>query len=168
VKKRRGAVPRKVFDPGESVLVLIEQGRGIGHGSVRFVPLLSAIKNNSCIVSIPRSMPLATNVLPRRAAAYAAAWMVVLLAGCSSKDLPSELDTVRSWTATTLLAADRRAAGATNRAVTIQLVDRATKARGQAAQELAQLARADSARVVARAALDSLDQGIALLRSAAR
>jgi hypothetical protein len=129
---------------------------------------LNAIKNSSCIMYIPRSTPLATNVLPRRAAAYAAAWMVVLLAGCSSKDLRSELDTVHSWTATTLLAADRRAAGATNRAVTIQLVDRATKARGQAEQEFAQLARTDSARVVARAALDSLDQGIALLRSAAR
>ena len=93
---------------------------------------------------------------------------LALLAACARKDLSTEFDSVRSWTATTHLAAGRRDAGAINGAVARQLVDRATEARTQFGQSLGQLATTDSDRATARAVLDSLRQGIAQLQETER
>jgi hypothetical protein len=87
-----------------------------------------------------------------------------MLAACAKPDLSSVLDSARSWTATTRLAADGRRTGAINRAVTRQLVDRATDASSEAEQSMTQLAHTDSERAVARDVLDSLRQGILQLR----
>jgi hypothetical protein len=93
---------------------------------------------------------------------------IALLAACARQDSSTELDRVRSWTATTRLAADRRRAGAINAAVTRQLVDRANEARTQSRQSLGQLATTDSDRATARVVLDSLRQGIAKLQETER
>ena len=99
-------------------------------------------------------------------------WAVLLLVpatmgGCGGEDLRSELDRARSWTATSRLAADRRSVNAINVAVTSQLLDRAAKARSNAARSFSELATTDSERVVARELLDSLDEGISQLRKLA-
>ena len=94
----------------------------------------------------------------------ALAVVLPLIGACAKKDFKSELDRAQSWTATTYLAADRRAAGATNDAVTVQLRDAATKASAKARMQLPQLAHSDSERAAARSALDSLEQGIRHLR----
>jgi hypothetical protein len=97
----------------------------------------------------------------RRELLAALAWAAsAALAACTKKDFSSELDRVDSWTATTRLAADRRRNGATNAAVTSQLADRAVEASVEAEQSFAKLATSDSERTAARAALDSLRQGI--------
>jgi hypothetical protein len=75
---------------------------------------------------------------------------------------------VRSWTATTALAAELRGVRSTNHAVTTQLLRRAEQTRTKEDRALARLASSDSQRVAARILLDSLDQGIARLRQAAR
>jgi hypothetical protein len=89
-------------------------------------------------------------------------------AGCAKQDLASELDRVRSWTSTTALAADRRASGAIDRAVAVQLADRADEARAESAKSLRQLAASDSERTLASALLDSLRDGTSRLRAVAR
>ena len=94
--------------------------------------------------------------------------LLVLPAACAKKDVKSELGRVRSWTATTKLAAELRGVGSTNRAVTRQLVQRAAEAHDTEERELARLAKTDSQRVAARSLLDSLQQGIARLRQVAR
>ena len=94
----------------------------------------------------------------------------VLIAGlpaCAKKDLTSELDRTRSWTATTRLAVDRRAAGAINDAVTSQLLKRASEALPEEEKSIATLATSDSERTAARGVLDSLRQGILRLRQVA-
>ena len=97
--------------------------------------------------------------------------MVAVLLGisaaCAKQDLASELDGVRSWTSTTALAVDRRAAGAIDRAVAVQLADRAEEARTRSAKSLDQLAASDSERTLATAVLDSLRDGISRLRAVA-
>jgi hypothetical protein len=70
---------------------------------------------------------------------------------------------LRSWTATTKLAAELRGTGAINGALSRQLLQRARDAHGSEATKLHTLARSDSQRVAARALLDSLQQGIARL-----
>ena len=70
---------------------------------------------------------------------------------------------LRSWTATTKLAAELRGTGATNAAITRQLLQRAADAHASGATKLATLARSDSQRVAARVLLDSLQRGIATL-----
>lgn len=99
---------------------------------------------------------------------FLAALVLPLLGACARKDYSSEMDKVRSWTATTTLAADRRAAHATNAALTRQLRDRASKSYSSSKEELDKLANTDSRRVAARSALDSLQQGIRRLGGAAR
>ena len=94
--------------------------------------------------------------------------VLVVVAACAKRDLKSELDRTRSWTATTQLAVERRSTGATNRAVTSQLLDRAQKASVQAERQFATLARSDSERAAARGVLDSLHRGIAQLQRVAR
>jgi hypothetical protein len=88
--------------------------------------------------------------------------------GCGTQDLASELDRVRSWSSTTALAADRRAAGAINKAVALQLVARAAEARTASTRSLGELATSDSERAAASALLDSLRDGINRLRQTAR
>ena len=92
---------------------------------------------------------------------------MALLAACTPDDVESELDRARSWTATTSLATDRFLAGATNRAVTTQLHDRAAESRGQVAASLRELARSDADRAAARRVLDSLSEAIGALEHAA-
>ena len=101
----------------------------------------------------------------RRALGYAG---VALLAACAPDDVESELDRARSWTATTSLAADRFLAGATNRAVTTQLHDRAVETRSEVAASLRELAHSDADRAAARGVLDSLSHAIGALEQAAR
>lgn len=111
--------------------------------------------------------PLTCPARGRRAGRYTLPVLFVLLptvGACARKDLQSELDRARSWTATTHLAVDRRSANAINGAVTSQLRDRAAKARTQAAQSLGELAKTDSERTAVRAVLDSLDDGLTNLR----
>ena len=88
--------------------------------------------------------------------------------GCARKELKSEMDRARSWTATTRLAVDRSSAGAINDAVTAQLAQRAVKAHSQAERRLAELAKTDSQRAAARGVLDSLGEGILHLEQAGR
>lgn len=75
---------------------------------------------------------------------------------------------LRSWTATTKLAAELRGTGATNGPITRQLLQRARQARTTGEQKLATLTRTDSQRVAARSLLDSLQAGIARLQQASR
>jgi hypothetical protein len=82
---------------------------------------------------------------------------VLALAGCARKDLDSEMSRTRSWTATLKLADQQHGLGATNDAVTRQLLDRAIQARMQEEPLLARYAKSDSERVAARGVLDSLD-----------
>jgi hypothetical protein len=74
---------------------------------------------------------------------------------------------LRSWTATTKLAAELRGVGSTNEALTRQLLQRANEARTTGAQKLVTLAQTDSQRVAARSLLDSLQQGITRLHQVA-
>lgn len=90
------------------------------------------------------------------------------LAACAKEDFKSEVGRTRSWTATTKLARARRELGATNGAVTSQLLQRAEQAHSKAERELAKLARSDSERVAARGILDSLHEGILRLQRVAR
>lgn len=82
--------------------------------------------------------------------------------------MKSEMSRVRSWTATTKLAAELRGVRSTNAAVTTQLLRRAERTHAKEAKELARLATTDSQRVAARGLLDSLEQGIVRLRPLAR
>lgn len=75
---------------------------------------------------------------------------------------------LRSWTATTKLAAELRGVRSTNGALTGQLLQRAREARTTGAAKLATLAQTDSQRVAARSLLDSLQAGIARLQQASR
>ncbi len=97
-----------------------------------------------------------------------AAALVLSLAACAKRDMKSEMDRTRSWTATTKLAGERRGAGATNQAVTDQLLQRAIEAHHDEEREFARLAQSDSQRAAARGLLDSLQQGIVKLRQRAR
>jgi len=101
-------------------------------------------------------------------ASIAAVALLAMLAACAKKDMKSEMDRVRSWTATTKLASELRGVGATNGAVTSQLLQRARQTHATEQRELARLARTDSQRVAARGLLDSLQQGIARLQQVAR
>ena len=94
--------------------------------------------------------------------------LLVMSSACAKQDLSSELDRVRSWTSTTELASERRAAGAIDRAVASQLADRAGEARLESAQSLGRLAVTDSERTAASALLDSLREGTVRLRALAR
>jgi sirohydrochlorin ferrochelatase len=93
--------------------------------------------------------------------------LFVLPVACARKDLKSEMGRVRSWTATTKLAAELRGVGSTNRAVTHQLLERARETHAQQERELARLATTDSQRVAARLLLDSLQRGIGRLQQVA-
>jgi hypothetical protein len=77
------------------------------------------------------------------------------------------MSSLRSWTATTKLAAELRGTGATNAAVTHQLLQRADRARATGEQTLSSLTQTDSERVAARSLLDSLQQGITRLHGVA-
>lgn len=90
------------------------------------------------------------------------------LAACARKDFHSEMSRTRSWTATMRLAGQQRAAGATNGAVTRQLLDRAITTRSQEAHLLAAYAKSDSERVAAKGVLDSLDRQIRQLERVMR
>ena len=81
-------------------------------------------------------------------------------AACAHKDFHSELGRTQSWTATLKLADQQHGVGATNDAVTRQLLDRAMKARAEEAPLLARYAKSDSERAAAKGVLDSLDQQI--------
>jgi hypothetical protein len=111
---------------------------------------------------LPPRPPVARRRHRARIAALVCAALSVL-AACAKKDFKSELDRVESWTATSRLAADRRLNGATNAAITSQLVDRAIAARVEAERSFATLASSDSERAAARVALDSLRRGIVQL-----
>ncbi len=93
--------------------------------------------------------------------------LLPVLGACAKQDLKSEIDRTRSWTATTRLAAERRATDAINGAVTRQLAVQGEKARSEAGRSLGELAKTASERTAARAVLDSLDEGLARLRKAA-
>ena len=101
-------------------------------------------------------------------ARLAVALLLAAIGACAKQDVESELDRVRSWTSTTTLAADRRAAGAIDRAVARQLADRAAKADTESTRSLGKLAASDSERAAASALLDSLRHGITRLRAVAR
>jgi hypothetical protein len=94
--------------------------------------------------------------------------LLVSSGACGKTDLKSELDRVRSWTSTTQLASERSATGAINRAVAVQLVDRATEAHAESRRSLAQLAATETERTSANALLDSLRVGIGRLQAVAR
>lgn len=96
------------------------------------------------------------------------AMLLVLPGACARTDVKSEMGRVRSWTATTKLATELRGVGATNRAVTRQLLHRAEQTHAKEEGQLASLATSDSERVAARRLLDSLQQGITRLRQVAR
>ena len=74
----------------------------------------------------------------------------------------------RSWTATMQLARERRGVGATNEAITNQLLQRAVKAHHEEALELSRFAKSDSERAAARGLLDSLREGIVRLQRVAQ
>lgn len=90
------------------------------------------------------------------------------LAACAQKDLESEMSRTRSWTATLKLADEQRAVGATNHAVTRQLLHRAVRARAQVEPLLATFAKSDSERAAAKGVLDSLDRQIRQLERVVR
>jgi hypothetical protein len=94
--------------------------------------------------------------------------LFVLPVACARRDLKSEMGRVRSWTATTKLAAELRGVGSTNRAVTRQLLHRAEETHAKEEGQLASLATSDSERVAARRLLDSLQQGIMRLQQVVR
>jgi hypothetical protein len=77
------------------------------------------------------------------------------------------MSSLRSWTATTKLAAELRGTGATNVAVTHQLLQRAVRSRATGEQKLPSLTQTDSERDAARSLLDSLQQGITRLHGVA-
>lgn len=105
----------------------------------------------------------------RRTRAFLTAAVLFLLpSACAKKDVKSELGRVRSWTATTRLAAELRGVGATNGAVTRQLLQRARETHAREERELASLASSDSQRVAARRLLDSLHEGITRLQQVTR
>jgi hypothetical protein len=166
VKKRSGAGPRKVFDTATRASVRLPPL----HGSVRF--LLNSRSMATRLIALPavphRSAP--RNRARHRPATIVtiAAGALLALAGCARKDFSSEMGRARSWTATTNLARERRELGATNRAVTSQLLQRAEKAHSRAQVELAKLASSDSERVAARGVLDSLQDGILRLQRVTR
>ena len=91
---------------------------------------------------------------------------LIALAACARRDLHSELGRVRSWTATATFATGLRGVGATNGAVTTQLLERAESARAKEQTELARLARTDSQRAAARGLLDSLQHAMVRLHQA--
>lgn len=93
---------------------------------------------------------------------------VLAPAGCARKDLDSEMSRTRSWTATLKLADQQHGLGATNDAVTRQLLDRAIRARMQEEPLLATYAKSDSERVAAKGVLDSLDLQIRQLERVIR
>ena len=119
----------------------------------------------SALNVLRRAAPLRAGGMTRHLALIAVA---STLGACAKQDLGDELDRARSWTATTRLGAERLEAGATNRAVTRQLVDRASAARAQTEQSMTRLAHTDSERAVARGVLDSLRQGILQLQGVAQ
>lgn len=94
--------------------------------------------------------------------------LVLALAACAKKDMTTEMDRTRSWTATMKLAGELRGVRATNGAVTTQLLRRAAEAHGKEEQEFARLAKSDSQRAAARGLLDSLQQGIVNLEQLVR
>jgi hypothetical protein len=102
------------------------------------------------------------------AAPIAGAALVVALAACARKDMKSEMDRTRSWVETMKLARELRGIGATNGAVTAQLLQRATRAHGKEAHEFAKLATSDSQRTAARGLLDSLQHEIVKLQQVPR
>lgn len=104
----------------------------------------------------------------RHAGLIAAVVPLIALSACAKKDAKTELGRVRSWTVTTSFAAGLHGVGATNRAVTLQLLQRAKQAHANGEAELARLARTDSQRVAVRLLLDSLQQGILKLERAAQ
>ena len=77
------------------------------------------------------------------------------------------MSSLRSWTATTKLAAELRGTGATNGAVTHQLLQRADRALAAGEQTLSSRTQTDSGRIAARSLLDSLQLGINRLHGAA-
>jgi hypothetical protein len=87
-----------------------------------------------------------------------------LAAGCGSPpDLQKQLETVRSWTATTTLAADERRVDAISGRYARGLADAARTARAEAAQSLAAARPSAADRARADVALDSLDRAIGRL-----
>ena len=93
--------------------------------------------------------------------------LLVTLSACAKQDAKSEMSRVRSWTASTKLAAELRGVRSVNDAVTGQLLRRAEQAHAKEEQKLARLAGTDSQRVAARTLLDSLQEGISRLRQVA-
>jgi hypothetical protein len=94
--------------------------------------------------------------------------LLLALVACAKHDAKSEMSRLRSWTATTNLAAELRGVGSTNGAVTGQILQRAIQARTGEARKLAALAQTDSQRMAAHSLLDSLQAGIARLQRVAR
>ena len=115
-----------------------------------------------------RAVRARTFVTWGRRGRVAVALLLAAAGACGKEDVESELDRVRSWVGTTTLAADRRAAGAIDRAVARQLADRAAKADTESTESLGKLAASDSERAAASALLDSLRLGITRLRAVAR
>jgi hypothetical protein len=104
---------------------------------------------------------MTTSFAHTRVSHWRFAIMPVALAGVvgcgSSPDLDQELSTVHSWTATARLASSDERSGAISHRLAVQVHDRATEARREAATMLADLARSATERPRAQAALDSLD-----------
>ena len=115
-----------------------------------------------------RGFPAPSPRRPARWHCVAVCVFLVASSACGNQDLASELDRVRSWTSTTDLASERRAAGAIDRAVALQIAHRAAQARARSRQSLDKLAVTDSQRTAANALLDSLRDGIVRLRLVTR
>jgi hypothetical protein len=87
-----------------------------------------------------------------------------LAAGCGSPPDPQkQLETVRSWTATTTLAADRRRVDAISGRYARGLAEAARTARAEAARSLAAARPSPADRARADVSLDSLDRAIGRL-----
>lgn len=98
-----------------------------------------------------------------------AAVVTLAITACGGPpDLSQTLDGVRSWTASTLLAAHDRRSDAIGKRYAEGLAERATEALAEQRATLAQAAKSPRDRVTARQVIDSLAGAIERLRAEMR